>query len=146
MYDKACAAAQQELQLLNLKRAAKGSLEGKKFPEGRLETMSGTEPVRLGRSSHTQFAERPEERLFTGGKCHYLQDPREMAACSQYAQREPVAVPDFQHREPSGYVRDFTAHNRLDTQGYQQQYTGYSGHTPQFYHGDEAPRFGVPFA
>ena len=84
MYDKACAAAQKELQLLNLKRAAKGSLEGREFPEGRFENMSGTEPVRLGRSSHTQFPERPQERLFTGGKCHYLQDPREMAPCSQW--------------------------------------------------------------
>ena len=146
MYDKACAAAQQELQLLNLKRAAKGSLEVREFPEGRFENMSGTEPVRLGRSSHTQFPERPQERLFTCRSCHYLQDPREMAACSQYEQREPVAVPDFQHREPSGYVRIFTAHDRLDTQGYPQQDTGYSGHTPQFYHYDEAPRFGVPFA
>ena len=43
-------------------------------------------------------------------------------------------------------MRGFTAHDRLDTQGYPQQDTGYSGHTPQFYHYDEAPRFGVPFA
>ena len=107
MYDKACAAVQQELQLLNLERAAKGSLEGRKFPEGGLENMSGTEPVRFGRGPHTQFPERAQERLFTGRSCHYLQDPRDMEA---------------------------------------QQYTGYSGYTPQFYHNDEAPRFGVPFA
>ena len=54
-----------------------------------------------------------------------------------------MAVPDFQHREPSGYVSGFTAHDSLDTQGYTQQYTGYSGHTPQFYHNDEARRFCV---
>ena len=82
MYDKACAAVQQELQLLNLKRAAKGPLEGRKFPEGRFENMSGIEPVRLGGSPHTQFPERPEERLFTRRSCHYLQDPREMATCN----------------------------------------------------------------
>ena len=99
-----------------------------------------------GKSPHTQFRKRPEERLFTGRSCHYLQDPREMAACSQYSQREPVAVPEFQHREPSGYVRGFTAHDRLDTKGYPQQYAGYSGHILHFYHNDEAQRFGVPFA
>ena len=125
MYDKACAAVQQELQLLNLERAAKGSLQGRKFPVGRLENMSGTEPVRFGRSPHTQFPERPEERLFTGRSCHYLQD-----------HREPVVMPEFQHRD-----------DRLDTQGYPRQYTGYSGHTPQSCHNDdEALRFGVPFA
>ena len=53
-----------------------------------------------------------------------------MATCSQLSQREPGTVPDFQHREPSGYVRGFTAHDRLHTQGYPQQYIGYSGQTP----------------
>ena len=77
MCDKAYAAMQQELQFISLEGASKGSLEGRKFSKGRLENMSGTERVRLGRSPHTLFHERPEERLFTGRSCHYLQDPKE---------------------------------------------------------------------
>ena len=55
-----------QAELVNLNRAAKGSLEGRKFPEGRLENMSGTESVRLGRSPHTISSETRGETVHWG--------------------------------------------------------------------------------